>query len=142
MPTTISQHEFKSLMEQVAQAWAQQDTEAALACFEPDAVYMQPPDVQFYTGHEQLRAYFGALKPGVFLDYQNVWFDESKQAGCVEFSFGNRAKPQADHGCIVVELKDGLITHWREYVQKGPADFGEFTATAGKQWQWHIGNYP
>ena len=133
---------FQALMQRLSQAWAQQDTEAALTCFAQDAVYMQPPDVQFYRGHQQLRAYFGALRPGVFLEYQNIWFDESRQTGCVEFSFGNRANPQADHGCIVVEVEDGLIAHWREYVQKGPADFGEFTATEGKQWQWHIGNYP
>ena len=31
---------------------------------------------------------------------------------------------------------------WREYVRKGPASFDEFTATEGKTWQWHIGNYP
>jgi hypothetical protein len=142
MPDQINHQQFATLMQRLAQAWAEQETDTAVACFTPDAVYLQPPDVQFYTGHEQLRAYFGALQPGTFLRYQNVWFDESKQVGCVEFSFGREGLPKADHGTIVVELRAGLIAHWREYVQKGPAEFGEFTASEGKEWQWHIGNYP
>jgi hypothetical protein len=103
---------------------------------------MQPPDVQFYTGHDQLRAYFGALRPGTYLHFQHVWFDETAQAGCMEFSFGMAGKPTADHGTAVVLLRDGLIAHWREYVVKGPSDFVSFTAAQGKSWQWHIGNYP
>lgn len=134
--------QFVNLVKRLAQAWSEQDTESAVACFTPDAVYMQPPDVQFYTGHEQLRAYFGALKPGTYLRYQNLWFDEAKQVGCVEFDFGVSGKPSADHGTIIVELRDGLIAFWREYVQKGSADFQQFIATEGKTWQWHIGNYP
>jgi ketosteroid isomerase-like protein len=134
--------QFAALMQQVARAWAALDADAAVACFTPDAVYMQPPNVQFYRGHDQLRAYFGALTPGTFLDFHNLWFDEAKQTGCVEFSFGVRGKPKADHGTIVVELRNGLIAHWREYVQKGPAQFTDFIAITDKDWQWHIGNYP
>lgn len=142
MSEKINHARFTDLMERLASAWGGQDTAAAVACFTPDAVYMQPPDVQFYTGHEQLDAYFGALKPGTYLHYQNLWFDEDRQIGCVEFSFGGEGKSKADHGTIIVQLRDGLIAHWREYVQKGPADFQEFIASDGKTWQWHIGNYP
>jgi hypothetical protein len=42
---------------------------------------------------------------------------------------------------IVVQLEDGLISSWREYVQKGPANFEEFVGV-DKEWEWHIGNYP
>lgn len=142
MSERVDRQQFMALMAHLAQAWETQNTEAALACFTADAVYMQPPDVQYYTGHDQLRAYFGALKPGTFLRYVNRWFDEDAQVGCVEFSFGVAGKTTADHGVIVVELHGGLIAHWREYVQKGPADFQTFQAVAGKTWQWHIGNYP
>lgn len=142
MKPKLGYQQFKALMERLATAWGQQDTDAAIACFTSDAIYMQPPDVQFYTGHEQLRAYFGALTPGTYLRYQNLWFDEAKQMGCVEFSFGVEGKPKADHGTIIVELRDELISHWREYVQKGSSSFAEFTAHEGKTWQWHIGNYP
>jgi ketosteroid isomerase-like protein len=142
MSEKVNHERFTELMERLARAWTKQDTEAAIACFVPDAVYMQPPDIQLYSGHEQLRAYFGALKPGTYLRYQNLWFDETRQIGCAEFSFGGEGKPKADHGAFIVQLRDGLIAHWREYVQKGPADFQEFIASDGKAWQWHIGNYP
>ncbi|MCW5875381.1 MAG: nuclear transport factor 2 family protein [Anaerolineales bacterium] len=141
MAEKINSQQFAALMQRLAGAWGTQNTEDALACFTADAVYMQPPDVQFYTGHEQLRAYFGALSPGTYLHYQNLWFDEQQQIGCAEFSFGVAGKPKADHGTFVIELRDGLIAHWREYVQKGPADFEDFRSHDGKEWQWHIGNY-
>ncbi len=128
-------------MHRLARAWADLDAEVAVGCFTTDAVYMQPPDVQCYTGTDQLRAYFGALEEGTYLDYQNLWFDEASQVGCAEFSFGVRGRPEADHGTIVVGLEGGAISHWREYVQKGPASFEVFVAV-DKVWQWHIGNHP
>ena len=128
-------------MHRLARAWAELDADAAADCFSPDATYMQPPDVQYYTGTEQLRAYFSPLEEGTYLEYRNLWFDEATQVGCAEFSFGVQERPEADHGTIVVQLDGGLIGHWREYVQKGPSSFEEFLAV-DKVWQWHIGNYP
>ena len=55
-------------MNRLAQGWSQQKTDQALACFTEEAIYMEPPDTQFYKGHSQLRPYFGALKPGTFHD--------------------------------------------------------------------------
>jgi ketosteroid isomerase-like protein len=129
-------------MDELAWAWSQQDTQAALACFTEDALYIEPPDVQFYQGHEQLRAYFGALKPGTFMRFHQLWFDEAQQVGAGEFSFGMTGKATADHGVIVVELRDGRIAFWREYQRTGPSAFPDFIATTGKTWRWHIGNYP
>ena len=142
MSKGITTQQFTALMDRLAQAWSGLDAESALACFTPDAVYMEPPNIQFYQGHDQLRAYFGALTAGTYLRYHNVWFDEASQHGCVEFSFGVEGKPTADHGIIVIELRDGLIALWREYVRQGPSDFQTFVALDGKEWQWHIGNYP
>jgi ketosteroid isomerase-like protein len=138
----LSTQEFKGLMEKLAHAWSQQDTETALDCFTRDAVYIEPPDIQFYTGHEQLRPYFAALKPGAFMHFHNLWFDETNQTGAGEFSFGETGQSSADHGIIVVELHDGRIFFWREYQRKGPSAFQDFIATKDKNWQWHIGNYP
>jgi hypothetical protein len=129
-------------MEQLAHAWTQQDTELALACFTPDAVYIEPPDIQHYQGHEQLRPYFVALTPGMFMHFHHLWFDVLNQMGAGEYSFGMTGKVTADHGVVVTELRDGRIAFWREYRRQGPSAFSDFIATAGKTWQWHIGNYP
>ncbi|NJL93630.1 MAG: nuclear transport factor 2 family protein [Anaerolineae bacterium] len=134
--------DYETLMQSLAHAWSTQATEAALACFAEDAVYMEPPDIQLYLGHVQLRPYFAALKPGTYLTLHHIWFAEPAQTGAVEYSFGVQGRPQADHGCIVTQIRDGRIAFWREYQRKGPALFAEFLAPEGKTWQWHIGNYP
>jgi ketosteroid isomerase-like protein len=138
----LNTQQFDSLMEQLAHAWSQQDTELALACFIQDAVYSEPPDIQLYKGYEQLRPYFAALKPGTFMHFHNLWFNEPNQIGAGEYSFGMTGETTADHGIVVVELRDGRIAFWREYQRQGPSAFQDFIALTGKTWQWHIGNYP
>ncbi len=134
--------EFKDLMHRLADAWSGQDTDAAIDCFTSDAVYMEPPDVQYYRGEDQLRAYFGALTPGTRMRFHNLWLDSESQTGAGEFTFGLEGGETADHGIAVVYLRDGRIALWREYVRKGPIDFDVFSATEGKAWRWQIGNYP
>ena len=129
-------------MQQLANAWSSQDTEAGVACFSEDALYIEPPDIQYYRGHDQLRPYFAALKPGTFMRFHHLWFDEDSQTGAGEYSFGMEGRRQADHGIVVVEVQDGRIAFWREYQRKGPARFDQFIGIEGKAWQWHIGNYP
>jgi ketosteroid isomerase-like protein len=142
MITPFPHADFTALMTRLAAAWSAQDTESALDCFTPDATYMEPPDAQFFHGHDQLRPYFGALKPGTYLTLHNLWFNAETQIGCAEFSFGREGKPTADHGLCVVTIREGRIAAWREYFKNGPADFTQFTATDGKDWTWHSGNYP
>lgn len=134
--------DFEDVMRRLARSWSVQDTEAAVACFTPDAIYTEPPDVQLYRGHAQLRRYFGALKPGTFMRFHNLWFDERSQMGAGEFSFGREGKDTADVGIAVVRMERGRIAKWREYHRKGPADFDRFISTENKTFRWHIGNYP
>jgi ketosteroid isomerase-like protein len=129
-------------MARLADAWSCLDTEAALDCFTDDAIYMQPPDQQFYQGRVQLRPYFEALSPGTLMRFHHLWFDAQDQSGAGEFTFGLAGEALAEHGLAVVELQNGRIAFWREYLQKGPANFQTFLALQGKTWRWHIGNYP
>ncbi len=133
--------EFRELMERLARAWSTQDTELGLSCFTEDAVYMEPPDIQLYVGHEQLRPYFAALTTER-MRFHTLGFDDVSQRGAGEYTFGTEDAEQLDHGVAVVEIVDGRIEVWREYQRKGPPSFAEFTATEGKAWHWHMGNYP
>lgn len=133
---------YMELMERLAHAWSTQDTEVGLACFTEDALYTEPPDIQIYRGHTELRPYFAALQPGTFMRFHNLWFDENKQVGAGEYSFGMTDKPAADHGVVIIEIRDGKIAFWREYQRKGPTEFEDFIAPDDKDWKWHIGNYP
>jgi SnoaL-like domain len=89
---------FAALAERLANAWIDLDTEAAVACFTADAVYIEPPDIQLFRGREQLRAYFGALREGTTMALRHVWFAEDSQCGALDFSFGQTAAPTAVHG--------------------------------------------
>jgi hypothetical protein len=133
---------FAGLMHGLAQAWEDLDTERAVDCFTTGAVYIEPPDTQLFEGREQLRAYFGALTGGTFMRFHNLWFDEERQVGAAEYSFGLAGSEEADHGVVVAEIVEDRIALWREYQRKGPLDFDRFLAREGKNWEWHIGNYP
>ena len=126
MTEKLTDEQFVQLMTDLANAWSTQDTEAAVACFRPDAIYMEPPDVQLYIGHDQLRPYFGALESGTYLKFHHLSFNGTTQVGMGEYTFGLEGKEVADVGVIVVEIWGGKINRWREYQRKGPADFQRF----------------
>jgi uncharacterized protein YciI len=140
--TRITPAQFRELMQRVERGWSTQDTELALSAFTPDAVYMEPPNLQLYRGQAELRPYFGALTPGTFMRFHRLLFDEPSQTGAGEYSFGTEGQRVADHGVAVVELREGRIAFWREYQRKGPFPFEAFLALDGKGWQWTIRNYP
>jgi hypothetical protein len=127
---------FRALLQRLADAWQTQNTQAGLDCFTADAIYMEPPDLQLVVGHDELRPYFEALEPGTFMRWQHISFDEASQTGVGEFVFGEEGYAMADHGVCVVEVRDGRIGHWREYIRKGPADRTAFLALEGKDWKW------
>jgi ketosteroid isomerase-like protein len=128
--------EFEKLMGTLAQAWSKQDTGQALGCFTADAVYMQPPDLQLYRGRGEMEKLFGAIRPGTFMRFHHLAFDVKAQVGFGEFSFGRSGATKADHGVVVLTLREGRIALWREYFQEGPGTFAEFVSVEGKTWKW------
>lgn len=134
--------DFRRLVQALADAWGRNDATAAAALFQGDATYMEPPDEQLFVGRDQLQAYFGPLPPGTYLDLHHVWYDEASAHGAIEFTFGTRGHARASHGMAVLHVVDGRIAAWREYQVQGPSSFDAFTATDGKAWRWHAGNYP
>ena len=141
-PETVTLEAFRALLERLAAAWAALDADAGVDCFEPDAVYMEPPDRQLFRGHDELRAYFGAVPEGTFMTWHRVWYDPAEAVGAGEFTFGSEGSEQADHGIAVVNVRNGRIARWEEYHRPGPRDPEAFLGVDGKNWQWHIGNYP
>jgi len=66
--------EFEALLRSLARAWSEQNTPAALACYTPDALYMQPPDRQLYRGRDDLRVLFDGLRVGTQTQFHNIAF--------------------------------------------------------------------
>lgn len=128
-------------MNDVAEGWSTQNTKQALGSFSDDAIYMEPPSIQYYRGHEQLRPYFAELDSTYRMEFHNLWFNRSAQTGVGEYTF-SYGRDTSDVGVVVVELQKGKIKFWREYQVKGPTDFARFLSIEDKEWEWHIGNYP
>jgi len=139
--TTITEKEFFNIMNNVAQGWSTQNTDLALSSFDDDAIYMEPPNTQYYQGHKQLRPYFDALTTKHTMTFHNLWFNTKTQTGSGEFTF-SYGKDIADTGIAVVEINNGKIIFWREYHKKGPSNFKQYISVKNKTWEWHIGNYP
>jgi len=137
----LSENEFNELMENVANGWSIQNTDLALSSFAEDAIYMEPPNIQYYQGHEQLRPYFDELDDKYVMEFHNLWFNKTTQSGAGEYTFSHGSNT-SDVGIVVVELDKGKIKFWREYQRKGPTDFKKFLEIENKEWEWHIGNYP
>lgn len=133
--------DFEKLMHNIAAGWSTQNTDLALSSFSQDAIYMEPPNIQYYRGHQQLRPYFDELDSRYKMTFHNLWFNKSAQTGVGEYTF-SYGKDTSDVGIVVVELADGKIKFWREYQKKGPTNFKEFLSIENKEWEWHIGNYP
>lgn len=114
-------------MERLARTWADNDTPMSLAHFTEDAVYIEPPDLQRYKGHIELRLFFNELTVSSTMKWHNLWFDEATQRGAGEYSFSLGGwENQANHGVAIVEMLDGKIAVWREYQRRGVASFESF----------------
>ncbi len=137
----ITTQEFKDLLLNISNGWSEQDTDLALSSFHVDAIYMEPPNIQYYRGHEQLRPYFEALESKHQMLFHTIMFDEANQVGAGEFTFSD-GKAISDVGVAIIKVKNGKIFFWREYVKKGPTNFKEFLQIEDKKWKWTIENYP
>ena len=106
------QHDaFVTLMQTIAQAWNDGDTNRALACFADDAVYMEPPDDQRYERRNELYVFFGGEDPPpMVMEWHHLVVDGDIGVG--EYTYrGTRQY----HGLVIVQL-----ARWREY-QTGSA---------------------
>jgi hypothetical protein len=128
---------FKRLAQRLAAAWDAADTQAALDCFTPNGVYMQPPNAHIFVGHEELRGLFSDLRPGNNWQWHDLWFDRVSQKGVGEFTFLERVA----HGVAVLELRDRRIAVWREYQWHGSMSWHEFISPEKSRYRVTFANY-
>lgn len=127
MTKKTTTEEFKRLMKTVANGWNEGNARKAADCFTEDAVYTEPPDKQVYVGRKALYEFFGGNKkpePPMKMTWHHLAFDEESQIGFGEYTFqmNNRY-----HGIVVVKIRDGKISNWREYQYKSNLDWKAFT---------------
>jgi SnoaL-like domain len=122
----ITAAQFKNLMRTVAAGWNEGNARKAADCYTEDALYTEPPDRQVYAGRKALYEFFGGDKkpdPPMRMTWHHLAFDEESQIGFGEYTFqGNNRY----HGIVVVKIRDGKISNWREYQYKSDLEWGEF----------------
>jgi hypothetical protein len=122
----ITAAQFKNLMGTVAAGWNEGNAKKAADCYTEDALYTEPPDRQVYAGQKALYQFFGGDKkpdPPMKMTWHHLAFDEESQIGFGEYTFqmNNRY-----HGIVVVKIRGGKISNWREYQYKSDLEWGEF----------------
>lgn len=122
----ITAAQFKNLMQTVAAGWNEGNARKAADCYTEDALYTEPPDRQVYAGRQALYEFFGGAKkpdPPMRMTWHHLAFDEESQTGFGEYTFqmNNRY-----HGTVVVKIRGGKISNWREYQYKSDLEWKEF----------------
>jgi hypothetical protein len=118
--------EFELLLQRLADAWNRGDPAGAVACFTNDAVYLEPPDRQLFTGRDALWAFFGGDNPPVMRMtwHHIVWGGE---VGFGEYTFSGT---RHYHGIVIVRCRNGLIDRWREYQYESDVPWESFIGTS------------
>ena len=114
-------------MQTVSDGWNESNARKAADCFSEDALYVEPPDWQFYRGRAELYEFFGG-DSGTDIPMKMSWhhlaFNEEQQIGFGEYTFEMHGRY---HGIVVVQLESGRIKHWREYQYQTELDWDTFT---------------
>ena len=124
----LTSAEFRKLMETVSAGWNAGDARKAADCFTEDALYLEPPDKQFYAGRPALYEFFGGAtkpEPPMKMTWHHLAFDEASQVGFGEYTFQMNRRY---HGIVVVRIRDGKIANWREYQYESKLDWKDFVA--------------
>ena len=124
----ISEEQFRQLLQRVADGWNEGDAAKAVGCFTEDAVYIEPPDRQVYRGRATLFEFFGGDKkpePPMRMTWHHMGFNAGEQIGFGEYTFQMNRRY---HGVVVVRVRGGKISNWREYQYESALSWEDFTA--------------
>lgn len=126
----MTREEFTNLLEQLSQAWRDRRYSAAAACFAHDVGYADPLRYSF-QGREALESFFTADDGcSQIITLHLTLFDESQQLGLVEYTY--RGSHQY-HGVALIQIRDRLISRWREYQHVSELDWETFVGATAFQ---------
>jgi uncharacterized protein (TIGR02246 family) len=108
----------QALVERQARAWEQADTEAAVADFAPDGVFISPGGR--WQGHDEIRAAmqgFYEHATDVSVKITRVLINGNQGAAewvWSEIRYAGGSRHTAEDA-VIFELRNGKIIYWREY---------------------------
>jgi uncharacterized protein (TIGR02246 family) len=113
-----SQQDIRSLIEQAKAAWVARDADALAQLFSQDGELIVPG--QRWQGQAKIReeiSKFAQQYTDVSITIQQILIDGNRAA--VEWHYKDTEKLTGQHSqvddAIVLEVKDGRISYWREY---------------------------
>jgi hypothetical protein len=125
-PVKINTQEFTKLLKRIAEAWNEGDPKKAADCYTEDAIYTEPPANQVYVGRKALYEFFGGDKkpaPRMKMGWHHLAFDEGEQVGFGEYTFEGKNRY---HGIVIVKIKEGKVSNWREYQYNSSLEWRDF----------------
>lgn len=121
----MNRDELRNLIENLAEAWRRRDYAAAAHTFTEDVRYADPLRYSFQS-RDDLRAFFeddGGYPQRVV--FRTILFDEEQQTGAAEYTYEGTHRY---HGVVLLRVRDGKISHWREYQHIDPREWEEFAS--------------
>lgn len=121
-----ARNNFKKLMLNIAESWNTGNPQRAAECFAQDAIYMEPPDKQYYKSRSELQAFFQettGIAP-MKMAWHYLLFNDSTQTGAGEYSF--TWNNLTIHGIVILKIDDNHVKLWREYQHHSDLDWKGF----------------
>lgn len=123
----INTQEFIEIASNISTGWNEGNAKLVAQHFDKDAIYEEPPKKQFYKGQKDIYEFFGGSRGfdiPMKMKWHNLAFSENNQIGFGEYTF---TMNNQYHGIVVMKLKNGKITKWREYQYQSTLNWDEFT---------------
>lgn len=121
----MTSQKFRALLKALADAWQRRDYAKAADFFAQDVKYADPLRYSFMD-RASLQVFFEADEG---LPQSTVWhtivFDEQQQVGIAEYTY---VGTHQYHGCAIIRVQGGKITHWREHQHIDARSWEEFIA--------------
>ncbi len=115
--------QFQDILNGLSKGWTNRDYRSVTDFFSEDVRYADPLRYSF-SGRAALRTFFEADEGREQkTEFHTVIFDEERQIAAVEYTYEGSHRY---HGVALVRLRDGLITHWREYQHVDERPWAEF----------------
>ncbi|HTC92573.1 MAG TPA: nuclear transport factor 2 family protein [Terriglobales bacterium] len=122
----ISAEDFYRIMNTVAQGRSEGNASKAAGMFGEDAVYSNPAGEQTHKGRAAIAKLFSGNKGGaIAIQWHHLLFNEQEQIGAGEFTQEGRRR---FHGMVIVKMKNGKISNWREYGFASNEGWEKFTS--------------
>lgn len=122
----MTKSDFAKMLDELGSAWTRRDYDAVCTAFDANVRYGDPLRYSF-QGLKELRGFFDATtSESESCVFHAGVFDEGQQLGAAEYTY--RGENQY-HGLVLIRIRAGKITHWREYQHVDARNWSDFVAS-------------